>query len=284
MKKVLIITLITTLFLLKPQVSQALEVQDPNKALKSQIMLQNLIIGLSLDDTQILAIKGEASRLKFLGESLKRDIAAKLSDQAQALKTLKEETAKDVPQVPKDLARQIHRNKISSLKIRREYTDAQEAATRKIKDLLNDSQIYTITTFKPCLVPPKGPGRVGQDASQGGPGTRLLEKLRKLPEKKFQARKNDIVNRLLERAALKHPKQVNEKTLATQRSRILAIAERARDLSDIEFQVYKNQEGEAIKSMIKPQRKEVDLDKRIAKFLLSPDIIPVLEEQLSKNN
>ena len=77
-----------------------------------------------------------------------------------------------------------------------------------------------------------------------------------------------------------HPKQVNEETLATCRSQILAIIEESRNLSDIEFEVYKNEKGEAIGELILTPKKEVNIDKRIAKFLLNPEIIPVLEEQL----
>jgi len=284
MKKILIITLIATLFIVKPQVSQALEVKDPNKALRAQIMFQNLIIGLSLDDAQIRTIIGEAHRLKTLEDDLCRDIKANLFSQTKALEALKEETKKDIPQISKDLVNQIHQKKASGLKMHKEYKEALEAATRKVKGLLNDSQIYTMATFKPCLVPPKGPGRVGQDASHGGPGTRLLEKVRKLPEKRYQAVKNKILDRFLEKASLMHPRQINDQTIATCRNQILAIIEESRDLSDIEFEVYKNEKGEAIKSLIKPQKKEVDVAKRIAKFLLNPEIIPVLEEQLSGQN
>jgi len=284
MKKILIITLIATLFIVKPQVSQALEVKDPNKALRAQIMFQNLIIGLSLDDAQIRTIIGEAHRLKTLEDDLCRDIKANLFSQTKALEALKEETKKDIPQISKDLVNQIHQKKASGLKMHKEYKEALEAATRKVKGLLNDSQIYTMATFKPCLVPPKGPGRVGQDASHGGPGTRLLEKVRKLPEKRYQAVKNKILDRFLEKAALMHPGQVNDQPIATCKGQILAIIEESRGLSDIEFEVYKNEKGEAIKSLIKPQKKEVDVDKRIAKFLLNPEIITVLEEQLSGHN
>lgn len=284
MRKLPLIILTIALILSKPNISWALEVQDPNRSLRTQIMLQNLTIGLFLSDAQMISIIGEARRVKALEEDLSRDIKANLASQTNDLLALKEETKKDVPEISPGLARQIHQKKVLGLRMNKEYREALETATNKVKGLLNDSQIYTMTTFKPCLVPPKGPSRVGQDSSDDGPGTRLLERVRKIPDRRYQTVKNDLVNRFLEKASLMHPRQVNDKTIATFKGKLLDIIEEVRGLSDIEFELSKGKKGEAILSLIRPQKREVSVERRIAKFLLSPEIIPVLKEQLAENN
>ena len=59
----------------------------------------------------------------------------------------------------------------------------------------------------------------------------------------------------------------------------LKIIEEVRSLSDIDFALQKENFAEKIKDIV-DVKKEVNLDKRIAKFLLNPQIIPVLEEKL----
>ncbi|UCC95218.1 MAG: hypothetical protein JSW40_00290 [Candidatus Omnitrophota bacterium] len=246
--------------------------QDSQESLRTQIILYNLVGGLYLTEEQKETILGEARKL----ESLRGQMQIHSSAQSQALLALREEVKREVPQVPQDLAQEIHQSKQQSLRLRKGYYDELQEATQKIKDGLTDAQVYLISTFKPCLVPPKGPARIGQALLSTG-GIHLLERLRAMPEEGYRMRKHKISDKFIEKVSLRYP-QLTEQELSEARNDFLRIIEEVRGLSSVDFAVKKETKAEEIKNLIEP-RKEVDVDKKIAYFLLSPQIIPILEER-----
>jgi len=135
----------------------------------------------------------------------------------------------------------------------------------------------------PCLVPPKGPARFGQAEGQGGEHkTRQLERVRTMSDEEYEKRKDSFVERAINTSSLY--KRKGEETDEDQlRSKIIAIFDEARSLSDIDFGWRKDQLALQLKQCIFPEHKQGDIDRRIERYLLSPVAVDVLEEELAKS-
>jgi len=273
------ILLIVGIFLISSLPCEALYFDNLHRELRNEIVFYNLINGLYLDEGQMEFILNKAREIDDLRKKLEEKFEAISTRQLKSLLSLRKEVKKEIPQVSKDLARNIHENNVLIDKLRKEYFNALEGATKDIKDILTDTQLYNIKNFKPCLVPPQGPARIGQDSSNIGL-VNLLQHIRALPGKRYKFKKVDIVNRYAGKLSLKCP-HLKDEEIFQAKEKFLEVIERARNLPDVDFAIQKKTLSEEIKNIIS-RDKEVDLDKRIAHFLLSPQIISVLEEKLSE--
>ena len=259
------------------------DLEKKQRELRTQITLYNLVNGLYLTNDQMEFILSRAKDLDSLRERLEERKKSNASTLTQALLDLKEEVKHEVPQVSENLAKRIHQGNNLLLRLRKEYIDALGEATEQVKSTLSDNQIYLIKSFKPCLIPPKGPARIGQLSSQGGP-TRLLERIRGMPAITYESKKHEIADRIIERLSVRSPRLSTEQ-LSEAKIELLRTMDDVRKLSDVEFALQKEDMAYEIKNAVlrdKHKENEIDVDKRIARFLLSPQIIPVLEEGLSE--
>jgi hypothetical protein len=259
------------------------DLEKKQRELRTQIILYNLVNGLYLTNDQMEYILGNAKELDSLRERLEQKKKSNAPTLTQALLDLKEEVKHEVPQVSENLAKRIHQGNNLLLRLRKEYIDALGEATEQVKSTLSDNQIYLIKSFKPCLIPPKGPARIGQLSSQGGP-TRLLERIRNMPARRYETRKYEIADRIIEKLSVRSPRLSTEQ-LGEAKIMLLRAMDDVRKLSDVEFALQKEDMAHEIKNTVlrdKHKENEIDVDKRIARFLLSPQIIPVLEEGLSE--
>ncbi len=105
-----------------------------------------------------------------------------------------------------------------------------------------------------------------------------------MPPKIYETKKHQIADRAIERLALKSP-SLGAEQLNKARTELLRTMDEVRGLSDLDFAVQKEDIARETKNTIlggKQKENEIDVDKRIARFLLSPQTIPVLEEKLSE--
>jgi len=259
------------------------DLEKKQRELRTQITLYNLVNGLYLTNDQMEFILSRAKDLDSLRERLEERKRSNAPILTQALLDLKEEVKHEVPQVSENLAKRIHQGNNLLLRLRKEYIDALGEATEQVKSTLSDNQIYLIKSFKPCLIPPKGPARIGQLSSQGGP-TRLLERIRDMPARRYETKKHEIADRIIEKLSVRSPR-ISTEQLGEAKIILLQTMDDVRKLSDVEFALQKEDMAHEIKNTVlrdKHKENEIDVDKRIARFLLSPQIIPVLEEGLSE--
>jgi hypothetical protein len=259
------------------------DLEKKQRELRTQITLYNLVNGLYLTNDQMEFILGRAKELDSLRERLEERKKSNAPTLTQALLDLKEEVKHEVPQVSENLAKRIHQGNNLLLRLRKEYIDALGEATEQFKSTLSDNQIYLIKSFKPCLIPPKGPARIGQLSSQGGP-TRLLERIRDMPARRYETKKYELADRIIEKLSVRSPRLSTEQ-LGEAKIILHRTMDDVRELSDVEFALQKEDMAHETKYTVlrdKHKESEIDVDKRIARFLLSPQIIPVLEEGLSE--
>ena len=110
----------------------------------------------------------------------------------------------------------------------------------RVDQLLNKGQKLALGEFSCCLIPPKDlsdPVRIGQ-APASDRKLELLETVRRVPEARWEHVREAIVTRL----AVTHTFRrtgASEKDLAEYARRVRAVLEKARSLSDVDFELDK---------------------------------------------
>ncbi len=110
----------------------------------------------------------------------------------------------------------------------------------KVDALLTDAQKDVLGSFACCLIPPKNlsdPTRVGQ-ADVTDRKIELLRNVRRVPEAAWAARKDALVDRLLDLVQARKA-GITESQLVEYRQRLGGVFDETRKLSDTEFEMEK---------------------------------------------
>jgi hypothetical protein len=239
----------------------------------------NLINGLDLNPKQMEMILTRARE----AETLRQEFETRLRLQQEEMKTVLEEIKsyrKGNQDVPSATVQRFHRFQTELKEARFALVEKRREQANEIEKALDEHQLYQLQEFVPCIIPPKGESRLGQ--AQGHQGlSRGMGRIRELPYRFYERRKDEIVARTLERMKLHtSPRvEINEKEM---KKHIHSIFEKARSLKDVEFEIQKDELAEELISPLKPQAlsENSHLTRKIEAFLLSPEIIPLLEERL----
>lgn len=278
MKKILIAVAVCILFIGVAFSCRAQRVASEQKELRNQIVLYNLVNGLYLTEDQMWFILRKAKEVEKVRKEMIRQVEDNISEQTEVLEELKEQVKNEVPDISRDLAKKVHEGSEFGKKLRKEYIDTVKEAVKEVKAKLDETQLYNLQNFQPCLVPPRGPSRIGQDTSSGG-AANLLERIRKMQSRPYSRNKDNIADRFIDRISLKNP-HISEEELEEAREKVLEVMDEVRKLSDVDFELQKQDKVGELKSLIETEDKRDDVDQRIARFLLNPQIIPVLEEKI----
>jgi hypothetical protein len=149
---------------------------------------------------------------------------------------------------------------------------------KKVSEILTDNQKEVVGKFSCCLVPPKSlsdPVRVGQaDVTEWQ--VEMLENARKCPDALWPFAKKRALN-ALEKGALISDPGLTEKKIEEERKRIGDMLDKARSMSDVDFEM----EKEKLASQIKVQAQETPehlRDFNSAFFLLMPGSAKVYDK------
>jgi hypothetical protein len=253
--------------------------------IKKEIQVINLINGLYLTQEQIDFLIKQIEKLNEKKKNFKEKYKRYASSLDEDLMRLKKELLEDETEVSKDLARQIHyRNRLLH-KLREEYDTEIDKIVQLVKDNLTETQLHIIREFKPCLVPPKGPSRIGE-IGNANREVKQLERIRNMSEEDYLLRKEEIASRIVERILFYIPKRKRkdiERSIMLEK--ILAMFDEVRTLSDIDFELSKEEIAKEFKAEIEnllPKRENnIDIEVKIKRFLLSPQSLSILKNQSS---
>lgn len=251
---------------------------DSQKELRQEIQILNLINGLYLSSAQMEFLIKQAKKTQELRENFLEEYQKYSDELNEILKELKGELIENTAEVSEDIAKKVHQLNHKILKLKVDYEEEMDNIIQQVKNNLSGNQIYIIEEFKPCLIPPKGPLRVGQAGSSKA-GLKQLERIREIPEHIYSVKKDEIAGRFLEKILLYKPKgqEIDEEEA---RNKILSIFDEARALSDLDFELKKEKLAAQLKEDILPEIKTIDVDTKIEHFLLNPSVIPILEEKI----
>ncbi|NIO48053.1 MAG: hypothetical protein GTN73_01240 [Candidatus Aminicenantes bacterium] len=245
--------------------------------LQREIRLLNLINGLDLTQEQMEMILRSAEESKKLRE---RFIATLLYQQDKMEESLKEIKSYlgERKEIPPDVVQNYRRLDKEIKKARLEMQESVRDLARQIEEGLESHQIFQLQEFIPCIIPPKGEARIGQASNYKGQ-IRSLERIRRIPSRLYQTRKEEILSRTLEAMKIHVPLwvDIDEEEM---KSHIQAVYDETRRLDDPEFEIQKKRLAEDLISPFKPDIPAHNLARKIEGFLLSPEIIPILEERI----
>lgn len=248
--------------------------------LRREIKLLNLVNGLDLTQEQMDMILRSAEESKNLRE---RFITMLLHQQEKMEESLKEVKSYlgESKEIPPDVVQNYHRLDREMKKARLEMQERVRDLAKQIEEGLESHQLFQLQKFIPCIIPPKGEARIGQANNYKGQ-IRSLERIRRIPSRVYKTRKEEILNRTLEAMKI-HVRLWVDIDEEEMRSYIQAVYEETRRLDDAEFEIKKQRLAEDLISRFKPDIPSHNLARKIEGFLLSPEIIPILEKRIDRD-
>ncbi len=157
------------------------------------------------------------------------------------------------------------------------------ALSKKVDGILTDAQKAVLSEFSCCLVPPKGmsdPVRVGQ-ADVSDLAIEALEKARSASEKDWPTLKRRLLDGAERIEFLKRP-DLSAADRAALRERVGAVYEKARTMSEMDFELGKADLARELKG---PAPQQAPEDKRpfmAAFFLLTPGSVETYDRLLER--
>ena len=245
--------------------------------LNREVQLLNLINGLELTPDQMRFIVEKAQEAQEKREELQA--GADIEEMTTVLEEFRAILMAG-ENVPPDLVQRFHEVKGQLYTAEDDYKVELTRLAGEVEKALEEHQLYALEQYVPCTVPPEGELRVGQARGTGG-GEAALERLRALPAEQFKRHEDKIARRILERIRKRLHGAVLILDEQAELERIEGLIEEARALSDVEFELQKGDLVEELLAPYKaahPQRNRTAL---IARHLLDPAIIPLLEEKLA---
>jgi len=244
--------------------------------LRREVQLLNLINGLELTPEQMRFIVEKAQEAQELRQELQAE-----ADAEEMTGVLEEfrATLMAGENVSPDLAEQWHIVQGRLHTARDAYEAELTRIAGEVEEVLEEHQLYALEQYVPCVVPPEGELRVGQARGTDG-GEAVLERLRALPAERFERHGKEIARRILERIREHMHGAVVILDEEAELERIAGLVEEARALSDVEFELQKESLVEELLAPYEAARPQREPTAVIARHLLDPAIIPLLEEKL----
>jgi hypothetical protein len=255
--------------------------------LRKEIVLNNLVNGLYLSPeqmTQMLAILRKV-------DGIRGEYRAKAISQArqmeEILKRIRETVARG-EEIDGELVREFHGAKKGLEDLKEESHGSMKPYRDEMEGILNENQRALIDEFRPCVIPSRDTGasaRIGQASGDTRMGERFLTRIRQMDEKIYGRRKAFIIDRHIERVE-RHVGVLSAEERAEEEGRVASIFEKARGLSDVDFEAQKGNLARELKGphekamQSRHRRRKGDMDK-LGRFLLDPKLIPILEKRLT---
>lgn len=263
--------------------------------LRKDISTINLLNGLNLSRKQMKQVLSLARLAEEARQYAASRMEETLTEAREAFSALKKEIKKGSPaqgHLPERAKLINNRLKDLHQDIQVDTSDRMQKIEARLRQVLTSGQIHIVSEFKPCLIPPDELGEPAR-AGQADPSSKIikhLRRLRELPDWAWERRKERIVKRVVERIA-KHFRLTDEEKDA-EYARLSKLFERARALSEIDFEVEKLTLADEIKPRDRIDELQKEIEQRLpahrkqpklVRFLLDDRIIPILEDRLQKN-
>jgi hypothetical protein len=247
--------------------------------IQQEIRILNLVNGLELSAYQMNFILEKARE----AEEIRRDFLMTIEDNEAAMLLTFNELKKnrmldDI--VPQTLQRQVHTTESRFEDKKTAASESLAQIAREVEATLEGNQIYALEHYIACLIPPPGESRIGQSDNPLG-FTKQLNRVREIPDYVYQKKKYEIAEKVVDKIK-KHLSPGTVFNEYTEKQRILSLLDEVRSLSDIDFVLNEEEYIEKFKGDYFPETIPVEVSVKIERFLLSPLIIPILEEKSGK--
>jgi len=253
--------------------------------LRAKITVLNLINGFYMSKEQLKPLIQKAKEVDRLKKEFINENSSLIKEYERTLSDIKSELLNYQGQMPKDLVMRFHKVKEQMETLRKNFEDTLLTKAEEARNILTPSQVYHINTFKPCIIPPKGPARIGQSQDRKGI-EKYFEKVRMMPQEKYDNMRYELADKVTEKIVEHHPVPrelelfgINEDTI---RDKAILVFDEVRSLSDADFLVKK----EALIGKLTEDTIHSGLSKevnhKIIKFFFNDRAISILEEKLNQ--
>jgi hypothetical protein len=300
-KTICVAACLTTVLLIfaAPLIAQVPQSQTDERTraieqLREEINLVNFVNGLNLSEDQIKKLIAIGKEVQTRKDSEYAKLQSFLSETERAFADLKANLLAKGPNVPQDIEGKANKLNDRIKELRLKMDEEYEGYAKKVCTLLTDAQKDVISTFKPCLVPPKSqknPVLVGQSAANDM-AMKILRGIREMPDRVFQKQRDMLVERQFDMIRKNHGQELAEAEKTAERERDYKLLDEIRSMDDKNFELEKDRLAtelkvkdraedlhEELKSLTKERDPEV-AEKATARYFLSPVILPILEDRL----
>ncbi|MBI4025666.1 MAG: hypothetical protein HY360_11850 [Verrucomicrobia bacterium] len=270
--------------------------------LQADINLLNLLNGINFSAeqmTQLMTLAEKAGQMRGEKTGAKRGPKPETVARAKELLTAAVACAEQNQEIPAKLLKDMRDLKSAFAggnappSGARKDADGIQTAAREVAGLLQDNQRKTLIDYNPCLIPPKNlkdPVRVGQ-AQDANRQVKALERVRSVPAEKFAKNKEMILDHVLD-GAEEHGGAFTMEERAAHRQRLATMMDEARALSDVDFELQKEDLAAQLMRLDKSETLKAELAKlvgddemlknKIIAHLLHPRMPPLLETRLNQ--
>jgi hypothetical protein len=248
--------------------------QEPD--LRRQIELLNLINSLALTPEQMRFILEKAQKAQETRETLKAEADV---EETEAVLVKIRDALMAGENVPGEVQDAVFAARAQHGRLTRAYKQEATRLAKDVEGVLESRQLYVLERYVPCVIPPENEPYVGRVA--GRRGVALLERLRRVPADRFDRHKGRATRRVLHELERRFHRRIPTRDREKELHRILSLLERARSLSDAEFELAKEALIAELLAPYEASRPPVDVTSEIARHLLDPVIIPLLEQKVA---
>jgi len=245
--------------------------------LRQEIRLLNLVNGLELSPEQMERILKDARETKKIKEEFEQNLLSLGTDIEAVLQEIKAHLQEN-KEIPSQTVRHYQHLDTEIRSARAKMEERIKFLAQELEKSLQPHQLYQLEHFIPCIIPPKGESRIGQ-AGDSKAQVKNLERIRRIPSFAYERRKGQILEKTLENIKLHAPRgmEIDEQEMT---KHIEDIYDRARNLEQTDFEIQKEKLADELFAFSKPPDFSNMAIKKIEFFLLSPAIIPILEERI----
>lgn len=262
--------------------SYAAEKPEPlqhQKQMKEDIQIINLLNALDLNKEQMEFILHQAQAAKAArGEAL-NTISNNNAAINEAFSSIKREVQDGKVAVQKESVSQF-RSLNKQIEEATARADAEiESLAGAVERRLEQFQLLALDAYKPCVVPIMRQGRIGQADSAGGIA-KVLVNVKSSSDARYDKIKFRLSDKILKKVKFYRVKEgdIDE---AKAREMIFAAFAQVRAMDKVDFELKKDQIAKQLQDEVMP-KKEISRQQKIRKFLLSENIISILEERIAK--
>ncbi len=251
---------------------------EKTEGLRREIRLINLLNGLDLTPEQMTLIRDKAEASRRLVDDSRSFFAARQKELEGILEEIRKSRLENQDVSP-NLAQRYHALDLELKKERLRLEEKVRGFAGEIERNLAGHQIYALEKFVPCIIPPKGESRIGQAVDVRGIAGKLA-RLRSVPERLYEQRRNQIIGKSVEEIKVKAGPAVGRDGEAEMSEKLGDFYNKVRGLDEVDFEIQKERLAQEFASIVKPKSPTLDMTKKIEAFLLRPEVIPILEERI----
>lgn len=251
----------------------------PSEEMRQEIIVLNLVNGLDLTPNQMEAVLKFARESDELRQRFQSVLLQNRSQMEQALSEI-QTYLKANEEIPLSTKQEYHRLANEIKQARLEMDEGIRRRAEQVRNILKPHQVYQLQQFVPCIIPPQGELRIGQAENHKGLA-RQMERIRSLPHRVYERQRARIVSRTLKAMKLHAPRsvEINEEEM---RAHIQRVFDDVRSLEETEFEVQKEELAKRLLAPLKKPEYRDSLMRKIESFLLSAEVVPLLEERIAR--